>query len=125
MLANSIEGFPDDTLIHHQIAAEMLGLCLQKSQRAELTPLCEELRSAQQAQTRILQAWLTDWYGAKPNQQSRVGEHMSQEYRAFLATARSATGAEFEEAFLRGMGCTTGRDWQNQNLGNNGRPIWS
>lgn len=35
-----------DTITHHQIAAEMLAICGQKSKQAKLTALCEELGSA-------------------------------------------------------------------------------
>ena len=95
--------FLADTITHHKIAAEMFGTCLQKSSRAELTALCQDLGTVQQTQMRNMQAWLADWYGVQQNQQPRAAEHMSKEYRSFLEKARSGSGPEFEEAFLRGM----------------------
>lgn len=95
--------FLTDTITHHEIAAGMLANCLQKSGRAELTALCQDLATVQQAQMGTMQAWLADWYGVQPYQSTGAAGHMSAEYRSFLEKVRTGSGEEFEEAFLRGM----------------------
>lgn len=95
--------FLADTITHHEIAAEMLKSCLQKSKREELIALCQDLASVQQAQMGTMQVWVADWYAVPRNQPKSAAGHMSEEYRSFLEKVRTGSGEEFEEALLRGM----------------------
>ena len=60
--------------------------------------------------------------GMEPNQQSRVGEHMSREYWEPPGPQPGLSSRKYSSGVC---GCTTGRDWQNQNLVSNARSIWS
>jgi uncharacterized protein (DUF305 family) len=88
--------------IAHQLAAiDMARACTQKAQRDELKQFCGALVKTEEAESNQLQAWLGEWYGMSPK--AGAPERMTEGYRNFMGSVRSATGTEFENAFLSAL----------------------
>lgn len=89
--------FMEGMIDHHATAVRMADLCLERATHAELTKLCDQIKTAQTAEIGRMQAWLDAWYEAshKPS--------MSKSDREQMRQMGELSGADFEIAFTRMM----------------------
>ena len=91
-----------EQLIHFQREALTLAAsCERKASRQELRMFCQDLAKDQGQVLATLSAWFAQWYPSATLQAS--AGHSSEQFQGFEETMQSATGAAFEEAFLRGV----------------------
>ena len=91
-----------EELIHFQREALALAsTCERKTSRQELQTFCQDLAKDHGRVAATLSAWFAQWYPSATLQGS--AGHSSEQFRGFEETMQSATGAAFEEAFLRGI----------------------
>lgn len=93
--------FLQDRIAHQQAAIEMAQACVQRAQRDSLKQFCATLIDTEARESKQLQSWFSQWYGASAAPSAR--ERTTEGYRNFMAAMRTATGAEFENRFLSGM----------------------
>ena len=93
--------FLQNRVAHQQAAIEMAQACMQKAQRDPLKEFCVALVDTENAESKQLQLWLSQWYGlsAVPGAQERA----TQGYRNFMQSVRTQNGPEFERAFLSAL----------------------
>ena len=82
---------------------EMAQTCGEKTERNELRQFCTEMAKEERQRAAQLGRWLAEWYQSKADSSTQRSEHSTEEFRSFRETMGSAKGAEFDEAFLRGM----------------------
>lgn len=87
--------FMENIIDHHALAAKMASLCEGRATHAELITMCNDMRTAQQAEIAQLQAGLKAWYGSAHEPQ--LFDHEKQD----LERLASLNGAEFEKAFMK------------------------
>lgn len=93
--------FLQNRLAHQQAAIEMAQACVQKAQRPELKAFCSTLLEIEGTESKQLQSWLSEWYSVTAFPEAK--ERMTEGYRNFQASLRTASGTDFESAFLRAM----------------------
>lgn len=94
--------FLQNRIAHQQAAVDMTQSCIQKGQHDQLKQFCSELRTREQEELNQLQEWSKTWYGTAPVPlQSR--EQKTEGYRNFLASVRSSSGAQFDQALLSAL----------------------
>jgi uncharacterized protein (DUF305 family) len=79
----------------------MARTCAQKAAHDELKQFCSSLGGTENDELKQLQGWLSQWYGVSVAPAPR--ERPTQGYRNFLGTVKSATGSEFDQAFLSAL----------------------
>lgn len=90
--------FMTSMIDHHAMAAEMANTCESKPAiHDELRELCTDIRIAQSNEIKVMQGWLSAWYGVVHSPQMSPGDMRKLEKLAAL------TGAEYEIAFMESM----------------------
>lgn len=85
-----LESMPD----HHNMAVQMSQICLEKTQRAELRALCQQIINTQQREIGLMQGWLNTWYGLQKAPQT------SKDSREMLDRLRALNMADFEKQYM-------------------------
>lgn len=88
--------FMEDMIDHHSMALDMARICLTNAVHPELRAMCEQVISAQQKESSMLQSWLSAWYGIHGYQPKMSEGEMKQ-----LEKLRALSGSEFEISFMR------------------------
>lgn len=99
-----LEGMSD----HHQMALDMANDCLKKAKTDALLTLCKNIITAQSAEIKTMQGWLSAWYkidyqtvsmmgNMKDNQPGMAGMQMG------TAEPTASTGAATDPAGMMGM----------------------
>ncbi len=94
--------FAQGMIPHHEQAVEMADLALENADSDEVTSLAEEIKAAQDPEIETMEGWLDDWGqsdSGAPDTRGMMGMMSDQE----MAELEVASGAEFDEMFLKMM----------------------
>lgn len=87
--------FMETMIDHHNLAAEMARICLQKATHSELLKLCQNVIDSQTQEIKELQSMLLNWYQITKQPTIRP------EGRPMLDQLNAASpGAQFEQVFM-------------------------
>ena len=95
--------FLENRIHYYQEEAMMGDLCVQKAARPDLRNFCRQGLTDQASKSKMLQDWLSAWYGAGGAAFPASDEHASEFFKNILSGARSKAGAEFEAEFLAAL----------------------
>ncbi len=98
--------FLQDMIPHHQQAIDMAKLVDGRSRRPELVKLAARIITSQDAEIRIMQAWLTRWN--RPAPAGAANEHDRPQVPGLLAPGQldwleTLTGSQFDLGFVTMM----------------------
>ncbi len=107
--------FAQDMIPHHEQAVEMAEMALEKSDNSEIRDLATRIKKAQAPEIATMRGWLEDWdqaaesggmggmagHGAGAKGAGAKGEGMMSD--GDMKGLESASGAEFDVLFLKGM----------------------
>lgn len=91
--------FAQGMIPHHEQATEMADLALENGDSDEVTSLAQEIKAAQEPEIETMQGWLDDWGQPGSGDEKMMGMMSDQE----MADLEAASGAEFDEMFLKMM----------------------
>lgn len=89
--------FMQTMIDHHNMAAEMSKVCLQKATHEELRGMCQNIIDSQTKEIQEMQSWLQSWYQiTKEPMMMADGEQM-------MNPLNAASGDEFDKMFMQMM----------------------
>lgn len=80
---------------HHFLAAQMSEICLKKATHDELRDRCQSIITSQKSEIRMMQGWLSQWYGVQHDPQLPAGG------QAMLNRLNTLSGKAFEREFMK------------------------
>lgn len=102
MGGNIDRNFIEQMIPHHESAIVMAKLAQQKSNRAEIKTLADNIITSQTAEIDKMQSWYKQWYGTEvPNQSNSNG--MMSMMNGSWDEDRLNTAADFDKVFLEEM----------------------
>lgn len=95
--------FIDGMTSHHQSAIQMARLATEKAQHAELKSFARKIIDDQQKEITQMKGWRDAWYAGKPEAMNMEMPGMSGMTAMDMGKMQSATGAQFDQQFLKMM----------------------